>query len=277
MLTSRACWYLFCVLVILALGLLRPSLPLTLLGLTLLLWFAAQWLWFLVRLPARGRLRVEREIWDDRSEVATLWAGTDVRGTAASAPRRLAAHAPRRGADRLPFAVEFLEGSDHAQGVVSGERAVGDRPIAFAAARPDWLASRASASRPPTGRVSSTTSTLFMPLSSCRFCPCWCRVRASSASVKRHNLLLPPGIHRFRRPGSGSELLDLRDYLPGDPPKTIAWKVSARRDRLITKEFESEVPVRCTLFVDTSRFGAGAGPVRLPVVSMFVTAKRWTV
>src|SRR5262249_9147075 len=47
-------------------------------------------------------------------------------------------------------------------------------------------------------------------------------------------------------------LLDLRDYLPGDPPKTIAWKVSARRDRLITKEFESEVPVRCTLFVDAS-------------------------
>ena len=72
------------------------------------------------------------------------------------------------------------------------------------------------------------------------------------ASKKRHNQLMPPGIHRFRRPGSGSELLDLRDYLPGDPPKTIAWKVSARRDRLITKEFESEVPVRCTLFVDTS-------------------------
>ena len=32
----------------------------------------------------------------------------------------------------------------------------------------------------------------------------------------------------------------------------IAWKASARRDRLMTKEFESEVPVRCTLFVDVS-------------------------
>jgi uncharacterized protein (DUF58 family) len=59
-------------------------------------------------------------------------------------------------------------------------------------------------------------------------------------------------MHRHLRPGSGSELLDLRDYLPGDPPKTIAWKVSARRDRLITKEFESDVPLRCTFFVDTS-------------------------
>src|SRR5205823_4684245 len=69
---------------------------------------------------------------------------------------------------------------------------------------------------------------------------------------KRINLLPPPGMHRLLHPGSGSDLLDLRDYLPGDPPKTIAWKISARRERLITKEYESEVPVRCTLFVDTS-------------------------
>src|SRR5205807_372769 len=73
-----------------------------------------------------------------------------------------------------------------------------------------------------------------------------------TATSKRHNLLPPPGINRLLRPGTGSELMDLRDYLPGDPPRTIAWKVSARRDRLITKEFESEVPVRCTLFLDTS-------------------------
>src|SRR6185436_17567374 len=69
---------------------------------------------------------------------------------------------------------------------------------------------------------------------------------------KNHNLLPLLGTHRHLRPGSGSELLDLRDYLPGDPPKMIAWKASARRDRLMTKEFESEVPVRCTLFVDVS-------------------------
>src|SRR5207237_8379223 len=76
--------------------------------------------------------------------------------------------------------------------------------------------------------------------------------RGHIPSVKRHNLIPLMGAHRHRRPGSGSELLDLRDYLPGDPPKMIAWKASARRDRLMTKEFESEVPVRCTLFVDAS-------------------------
>ena len=72
------------------------------------------------------------------------------------------------------------------------------------------------------------------------------------AVTKQRNQQLPPGVHRLRSGGSGSELLDLRDYRTGDPPKTIAWKVSARRDRLITKVFENEVPIRCTLFVDVS-------------------------
>src|SRR5262249_13696511 len=78
-------------------------------------------------------------------------------------------------------------------------------------------------------------------------------------ATKRFNTLPPPGIHRLRRPGSGSELLDLRDYRPGDPPKMIAWKPSARRDRLITKEFENDVPVRAVLFLDTSE-GVRLGP-----------------
>jgi hypothetical protein len=76
--------------------------------------------------------------------------------------------------------------------------------------------------------------------------------RGHIPSVKRHNLIPLMGNHPHRRPGSGSELLELRDYLPGDPPKRIAWKASARRDQLMTKEFESEVPVRCTLFLDAS-------------------------
>jgi uncharacterized protein (DUF58 family) len=82
---------------------------------------------------------------------------------------------------------------------------------------------------------------------------------------KRFNSLPPPGLHRLRRPGGGSELLDLRDYLPGDPPKMIAWKASARKDKLITKEYESDVPVRTMLFLDQSesvRIGpAGETPI----------------
>src|SRR5205807_3871464 len=92
--------------------------------------------------------------------------------------------------------------------------------------------------------------------------------KVGGATKKRTNELPPPGIHRLRQPGSGSELLDLRDYIPGDPPRTIAWKVSARRDKLITKEFESEVPVRCTLFLDTSNSVRLGPPGKVPLARL---------
>ena len=70
---------------------------------------------------------------------------------------------------------------------------------------------------------------------------------------KRANALPPPGLHTVGKAGPGSELMEIREYQPGDPPRSIAWKVSARRDELMCKQFESEVPVRCQLLVDMSR------------------------
>jgi uncharacterized protein (DUF58 family) len=91
-----------------------------------------------------------------------------------------------------------------------------------------------------------------------RVLPTSVTVDATAPTVKRVNSLPPPGIHRLQRAGMGSELLELREYVPGDPPKAIAWKVSARRDQLMTREYESEVPIRTTLFVDSS-FGTKHG------------------
>lgn len=71
-------------------------------------------------------------------------------------------------------------------------------------------------------------------------------------TIKRHNSLRRHGIHRLERSGMGSELLELREYVAGDPPKSIAWKVSARRDKLLTRQYESEVPVRVHLVIDGS-------------------------
>ncbi len=71
-------------------------------------------------------------------------------------------------------------------------------------------------------------------------------------TVKRQNSLPNHGIHRLQRSGLGSELLELRDYVAGDPPKAIAWKASARRDKLLTRQYESEVPVRLHLMIDGS-------------------------
>ncbi len=79
------------------------------------------------------------------------------------------------------------------------------------------------------------------------------RIEDPSGGTKRANALLPPGQHRLRRAGGSSEILDVRDYIPGDSPRHIAWKLSARRDRIIVRDFESEVPVRCQLVVDGTR------------------------
>ncbi|MHB1426174.1 MAG: DUF58 domain-containing protein [Gemmataceae bacterium] len=251
MLTARACWFLLSLLMILSLGLLRSSLPLTLLGLTLLLWFAGQWLWFLLRLPSVRRLRVEREVWDDRSTVATLWARQtfEVRVRLINDGWLPTPHLA--AADRLPFAADYLDGTDLVQGVVSVNRqlelAYRIRCGPAGLVRFEGVRVQIADYQGFFYHVHFVHAVVVLPI-----LPLLAARAGQPASTKRHNLLLPPGIHRFRRPGSGSELLDLRDYLPGDPPKTIAWKVSARRDRLITKEFESEVPVRCTLFVDTS-------------------------
>ena len=98
------------------------------------------------------------------------------------------------------------------------------------------------------------------------------RVGSSVRTVKRQNALPPPGAHRLRRAGSGDELLDLRDYRPGDEPKMIAWKASARRDALITREIETDVPVRMVLLVDASESARAGVPGRTPAALLAALA-----
>jgi uncharacterized protein (DUF58 family) len=68
--------------------------------------------------------------------------------------------------------------------------------------------------------------------------------------LKASNSIPQHGLHRQRKPGMGFELLELREYADGDPPKSIAWKASARRNTLMIRQYESEVPVRMQLFVE---------------------------
>jgi uncharacterized protein (DUF58 family) len=88
----------------------------------------------------------------------------------------------------------------------------------------------------------------------------------SLLAEKQEHLILAAGTHRHRRPGSGTELLGLRDYIPGDPPKRIAWRISARRDAWTTKEFESDVPIRSTIFLDHSSAVRVGWPGPTPLV-----------
>lgn len=52
--------------------------------------------------------------------------------------------------------------------------------------------------------------------------------------------------------GEGDEMRELRDHVPGDPFKRIAWKASARRGRLLVREMEREERDVVWLVLDAS-------------------------
>jgi uncharacterized protein (DUF58 family) len=60
------------------------------------------------------------------------------------------------------------------------------------------------------------------------------------------------GNARRRRPGGGNDLREIRELLPGDAFKTIAWKATAKAGRLMVREFESEVQETLYVILDIS-------------------------
>jgi uncharacterized protein (DUF58 family) len=54
------------------------------------------------------------------------------------------------------------------------------------------------------------------------------------------------------RRGLGFEIRELRDYAPGDPFKHIAWRATARRGKLVSREFESDLDLSAVVAIDIS-------------------------
>jgi uncharacterized protein (DUF58 family) len=54
--------------------------------------------------------------------------------------------------------------------------------------------------------------------------------------------------------GAGSELHQLRGYMPGDPPARIDWKATARARKLVTREFSEDQHLDVLVAIDAGRF-----------------------
>ena len=80
------------------------------------------------------------------------------------------------------------------------------------------------------------------------------RPQTTVSVLKHNNLQRHIGHHRHKSSGVSSELQGIRDYRVGDPPRTIAWKPTARLGKFMTCEFENEVPIRSTLLVDLAAY-----------------------
>jgi uncharacterized protein (DUF58 family) len=71
---------------------------------------------------------------------------------------------------------------------------------------------------------------------------------------------LTRGAQPMQRVGSGSEVLQLREYQPGDAPRAIDWKASARRRRLISRDFSEDQHLEILIALDAGRAsGLAAG------------------
>ena len=64
------------------------------------------------------------------------------------------------------------------------------------------------------------------------------------------------------RSGAGSQVLQLREYQAGDPPRAIDWKATARTRRLISRDFSEDQQLDIVVAVDAGRAsGLAAGQI----------------
>ena len=81
------------------------------------------------------------------------------------------------------------------------------------------------------------------------------------------------GLHRSPFKGFSVEFSEYRQYLPGDDPATIDWKLFARTDRYYVKKFEEETNLECHLLLDVSAsMGYGSHPVSKLQYGAFLAA-----
>lgn len=249
--TARARWLFLLAAAGTALGLLRNQSTLAWLSLAVLVWLFFKWVHFQTRLWFElPRLQVRRLINGRESHRRYLWAGRRIRLTvvleSAGGPVGPFVHVR----DCLPENLRIEEGRcDYLTVHADARHSFNYHAVAAGAGVVRLSGFRVTVTDPEGFFVAER---FFPQAQSFRVLPSYAEVAESETLIKRINAIPQHGIHRLQRAGMGSELLELREYVPGDPPKSIAWKVSARRDCLMTRQYESEVPVRVFLFVDGS-------------------------
>lgn len=69
----------------------------------------------------------------------------------------------------------------------------------------------------------------------------------------RRSRLREMGISTVRQRGQGTEFESLRDYTPGDDPSKIDWKATARKAKLISRNYQAEKSQSIILCLDAGR------------------------
>jgi uncharacterized protein (DUF58 family) len=87
------------------------------------------------------------------------------------------------------------------------------------------------------------------------------------------------GMHRSPFHGFSVEFAEHRPYMPGDPLKSLDWKVWARTDRFLVKQYNEETNLRCHLLVDFSGSmgfkSAGTAMTKLEYAQCLAASLAW--
>ena len=73
------------------------------------------------------------------------------------------------------------------------------------------------------------------------------------------------GLHRSARKGFSVEFADYRPYQSGDDLRFVDWKIAARMDRWVVRQFEEETNLRATIVLDVSKSMAWSGAKLKPL------------
>ena len=60
------------------------------------------------------------------------------------------------------------------------------------------------------------------------------------------------GLHQSPFRGSSLDFAHHREYVPGDEPRNLDWKIFARTDRYFVKQFQEETNLKAYIFLDSS-------------------------
>lgn len=81
------------------------------------------------------------------------------------------------------------------------------------------------------------------------------------------------GLHRSPYKGFSVDFAEYRQYISGDDPSTIDWKVYGRSDRYYVKKYEEDTNLECRLLLDVSAsMGYGSGGVTKLEYGSYLTA-----
>jgi len=71
--------------------------------------------------------------------------------------------------------------------------------------------------------------------------------------LARRSTLLDLGLRKLRLRGAGAEFESLREYLPGDAFRSVNWKATARRGRMMVEQYEVERSQNVLVLLDAGR------------------------